>query len=59
MEYRMAQQQQLQQAVNDTVGTLTYLSSLLSQPGDLVLTDQEKRGMVSIYEGLIHKLKNR
>ena len=55
----MAQQQQLQQAVNDTVGTLTYLSSLLSQPGDLVLTDQEKRGMVSIYEGLIHKLKNR
>ncbi len=49
--------QHLQQAVNDTVGTLTYLSTLLSQPGDLVLSDQEKRGMVSIYDGLIVKLK--
>ena len=44
---------EIEEAVEITVVKLGLLSTLLSQPGDLVLSDSDKMGLVAICDGVI------
>lgn len=52
MEYKMAHSG-IEQTAEIAVGKLGLLSTLLSQPGDLVLSDSDKMGLVAIFDGVI------
>ncbi len=43
----------IEQTAEIAVGKLGLLSTLLSQPGDLVLSDSDKMGLVAIFDGVI------
>ncbi len=44
-------------AVNEAASKLCLLSSLFSQPGDLILGENEKAGLVGLFDELAFKLE--